>query len=76
MTKEQIRRADEQTLQARWNELIDDVKTYAPGQSEQNKEYLLIGISLALLRKQTDDAICYSEELWDRYHETLMEVEE
>ncbi len=76
MTREQIRRADEQTLQTRWNELIEDVKTYAPGRSEQNREYLLIGLSLALLRKQTDDAIGYSEELWDRYHETLMEVEE
>lgn len=72
MTKAEIRKADEATLQARWNELINDVKTYAPGQSEQNKEYLMIGEALALLRKQMDDAIGYSEELWDRYKETLI----
>lgn len=71
MTKAEIRAADEQTLQARWNELINDVKTYEPGQSDQNKEYLMIGMSLALLRGQKDDAISYSEELWDRYGETL-----
>lgn len=72
MTKAEIRKADEATLQARWNELVNDVKTYAPGQSEQNKEYLMIGEALALLRKQMDDAIGYSEELWDRYKETLI----
>lgn len=72
MTKEEIRKADEATLQARWNELINDVKTYAPGRSEQNKEYLMIGEALALLRKQTDDAIGYSEELWDRYRDSLI----
>lgn len=72
MTKEEIRKVGEATLQARWNELINDVKTYAPGQSEQNKEYLMIGEALALLRKQMDDAIGYSEELWDRYKETLI----
>ena len=72
MTKKEIRRSDEATLQARWNELIDDVRTYEPGQSEQNKEYLLIGEALALIRNQIDDAISYSEELWERYHETLV----
>lgn len=72
MTKAEIRKADEATLQARWNELINDVKTYAPGQSEQNEEYLMIGEALAILRKQMDDAIGYSEELWDRYKETLI----
>lgn len=72
MTKKEIRRSDEATLQARWNVLIDDVKTYAPGQSEQNKEYLMIGEALALIRNQMDDAISYSEELWDRYRETLV----
>lgn len=72
MTKEEIRAADEKTLQARWNILIDDVKTYAPDPSEQNKEYLMIGEALALLRKQMDDAIEYSEELWNRYRETLI----
>ena len=72
MTKEEILKADEQTLQARWNVLIDDVKTYAPGKSEQNKEYLMIGEALALLRGQKDDAIEYSEELWNRYRETLI----
>lgn len=72
MTKSEIRAADEKTLQARWNELMADVKTYAPGQSEQNKEYLMIGEALALIRNQKDDAICYSEELWDRYKDTLI----
>ncbi len=72
MTKAEIRAANESTLQARWNELIDDVKTYEPGQSDQNKEHLMIGMSLALLRGQVDDAIEYSEELWDRYHESLI----
>lgn len=72
MTKAEIRAANESTLQARWNELIDDVKTYEPGQSDRNKEYLMIGMSLALLRGQMDDAIEYSEELWDRYHESLI----
>lgn len=72
MTKKEIRRSDEATLQARWNELINDVRTYEPGQSEQNKEYLLIGEALALIRNQIDDAISYSEELWERYHETLV----
>ena len=72
MTKKEIRRSDEATLQARWNELIDDVRTYEPGQNEQNKEYLLIGEALALIRNQIDDAISYSEELWERYHETLV----
>lgn len=72
MTKKEIRRSDEATLQARWNELIDDVRTYEPGQSEQNKEYLLIGEALALIRNQMDDAISFSEELWNRYRETLV----
>lgn len=72
MTKKEIRRSDEATLQARWNELINDVRTYEPGQSEQNKEYLMIGEALALIRNQIDDAISYSEELWERYHETLV----
>ena len=72
MTKKEIRRSDEATLQARWSELIDDVTTYAPGQSEQNKEYLMIGEALALIRNQIDDAISYSEERWERYHETLV----
>lgn len=72
MTKEEIRKADEATLQARWNELINDVKTYAPGQSEQNEEYLIIGEALALIRNQKDEAIEFSEELWDRYGETLI----
>jgi len=72
LTKEEIRKADEATLQARWNELINDVKTYAPGQSEQNEEYLIIGEALALIRNQKDEAIEFSEELWDRYGETLI----
>ena len=72
MTKKEIRRSDEATLQARWNELINDVRTYEPGQNEQNKEYLMIGEALALIRNQIDDAISYSEELWERYHETLV----
>lgn len=72
MRKEEIIKADEKTLQARWQELMDDVKTYAPGPSEQNKEFLLIGEALALIRDQKDDAISYSEELWDRYGETLI----
>lgn len=72
MTKKEIRRSDEATLQARWNELINDVRTYEPGQNEQNKEYLLIGEALALIRNQIDDAISYSEELWERYRETLV----
>lgn len=71
MTKEEIRAANESTLQARWNELINDLKTYAPGRSDQNKEYLMIGLSLALIRGQKDDAIIYSEELLNRYGETL-----
>lgn len=72
MTKKEIRRSDEATLQARWNELINDVRTYEPGQNEQNKEYLMIGEALALIRNQIDDAISFSEELWERYHETLV----
>lgn len=72
MKKAEILKADEKTLQARWNELINDVKTYAPGRSEQNKEYLIIGEALALIRNQKDEAIEFSEELWDRYGETLI----
>ena len=72
MTKEEILKADEQTLQARWNVLIDDIKTYEPGPSELNMEYLMIGERLALLRNQIADAIVYSEDLWNRYRETLI----
>lgn len=72
MTKDEIRAADEKTLQKRWNELMADVKTYMPGKSEPNREYLLIGEALALIRGQIDDAIEYSQELWDRYKDTLI----
>ena len=74
MTKKEIRRSDEATLQARWNELINDVRTYEPGQSEQNVEYLMIGLRLALIRGQKFDAIGYAEELGFRYGISICEV--
>ena len=75
MTREEIRSADEKTLQARWIELINDVRTYAPGKSEQNVEYLMIGLRLALIRDQKFDAIGYAEELGFRYGISICEVE-
>lgn len=72
MTKEEILKADEQTLRARRNVLIDDIKTYEPGPSELNMEYLMICERLALLMNQIADAIVYSEDLWNRYRETLI----
>ena len=71
MTKAEIRAADESTLQERMITLMADTKTYEPGKSDQNREYLMIGQRLALMRGQTDEAIVYSEELLNRYGETL-----
>lgn len=76
MKKAEILKADEKTLQTRWNELINDKATYAPGLHDQRREYLMIGERLALMRKQMDEAIMYSIELYEQFGEALTEVEE
>jgi len=73
MTREEILKADEDMLQERWVELMYNPKTYRPDQNEANKEYLMIGIRLKLMRKQYKEAAEFSEELMKRYGESLKE---
>ncbi len=71
MTKEEIRRASEEELQKRKNELWGDPYTWNDEPNEQHKEFLMIAETLALLRGENGLAIHYSRQLFDLYNETI-----
>ena len=73
MTREEILKADEETLQKRWVKLMNHPLTYSPGKNAMNQEYLLIGAQINLLRGQHEEAIKYSDELMKRYNIALKE---
>lgn len=75
MTKDDIRRASEEELQKRKNELWGDPYTWTDEPNEQHKEFLMIAETLALLREEKGLAILYSRQLFEKYNETISRKE-
>lgn len=73
MTKEEILKASKGELQSRWVCIMNCKETWAPEKNELRKEWLMIGLQLALLRKDYDRAAELAEELSDVYGESLKE---
>lgn len=71
MTREEILLADETALQKRWLELMNLPQTYSPDKNEMNREFLMIGVQINILRGQHSEAIVYSDELMRKYGESL-----
>ena len=71
MTKAEILHASQEELQRRWIDVMNDRRTWEPEKSEQKKEWLMIGIRLALMRGDKLQATLLAIELEDNYGESL-----
>lgn len=73
MTKDEIMTASKAALQTRWVYIMNIPETWLPEKNELRKEWLMIGVRLALLRGDTDRAAELAIELKETYNEALKE---
>lgn len=73
MTKDEIMTASKTALQTRWVYIMNIRETWLPEKNELRREWLMIGVRLALLRGDTDRAAELAIELKETYNESLKE---